>query len=83
MTTTLEFKSPKDIENKPGGSPFEKSDDKRSCLPHEVNKFNSSAGEWSQVEYRAYMKDYGGGGSTVRLEKKLKPRVEILAKISS
>ncbi len=54
----------KDIENKPGGSPFEKSDDKRVAYLMRLTNLTRQPVSGLRVEYRAYMKDYGGGGST-------------------
>ena len=64
----------KDIENKPGGSPFEKSDDKRVAYLMRLTNLTRQPVSGLRVEYRAYMKDYGGGGSTSSIREEAEAR---------
>ena len=52
----------KEIENKPGSSPFNKSDDKQVAYLMRLTNLTRQPVSGLRVEYRAYMKNYGSGG---------------------
>lgn len=53
----------KEIENKPGTNPFKKSDDKEVAYLMRLTNLTRQPVSGLRVEYRAYMKNYGSGGS--------------------
>ena len=61
----------KEIENKPGSSPFNKSDDKEVAYLMRLTNLTRQPVSGLRVEYRAYMKNYGSDGgdtSSIREE---------------
>ena len=54
----------KEIQAKPSANPFEKSSAEKTAFLMRVTNLTRQPVSGLRVEYRAYMKDYGGGGSS-------------------
>lgn len=54
----------KEIQAKPSVNPFEKSSTEKTAFLMRVTNLTRQSVSGLRVEYRAYMKDYGGGGSS-------------------